>query len=255
MQQAPIIKLTNLHKNFNQLHVLKGINLEVHQREVICVIGRSGSGKSTMLRCINFLEEPSKGEIEIDGLKIPAGIKGKQHQELVHQARLLTGMVFQEFNLFPHFTVLENVMRPSMIVKGMSEAQARVNAEMNLDRVGMLFKKDEYPSRISGGQKQRVAIARALAMEPKVMLFDEPTSALDPELIGEVLGVMKVLAKEGTTMLVVTHEMGFAREVADRVLVMADGELIEDAKPADLFAHPKDPRTKALIDRYRTGES
>ena len=253
--EAPIIKLTNLHKIFGQLHVLKGIDLEVHQKEVICVIGRSGSGKSTMLRCINFLEEPSDGEIEIDGLKIPAGVKGKRHQELVHQARLLTGMVFQEFNLFPHFTVLENVMRPPMIVKGIPETQAREIAEMNLDRVGMLFKKDEYPSRISGGQKQRVAIARALAMQPKVMLFDEPTSALDPELIGEVLNVMKKLAKDGTTMLVVTHEMGFAREVADRVLVMADGELIEDAKPDELFANPRDTRTKALIDRYRSGES
>lgn len=207
-----------------------------------------------MLRCINFLEEPTQGEIEIDNLKIQAGTKGKQRQELVHQARLLTGMVFQDFNLFPHFTVLENVMRPQIIVKGMDAAQAQEIAEMNLDRVGMLFKKDEYPSRISGGQKQRVAIARALAMQPKVMLFDEPTSALDPELIGEVLNVMKKLAQDGTTMLVVTHEMGFAREVADRVLVMADGEIIEDANPKDLFSQPKDPRTKALIDRYRSGE-
>ena len=248
-----IIKLTNLHKSFNSLHVLKGINLEVYQRDVICVIGRSGSGKSTMLRCINFLEEPTEGEIEIDGLKIPAGAKGRQHQTLVQQARLLTGMVFQEFNLFPHFTVLENVMRPPIIVKGMDPAHALEIAEMNLDRVGMLFKKDEYPSRISGGQKQRVAIARALAMEPRVMLFDEPTSALDPELIGEVLNVMKKVAKDGMTMLVVTHEMGFAREVADRVLVMADGEIIEDAKPENLFSKPKDERTKALIDRYRTG--
>jgi polar amino acid transport system ATP-binding protein len=251
---TPLIKITNLHKVFNQLHVLKGIDLEVRPREVICVIGRSGSGKSTMLRCINFLEEPSEGAIEIEGLKIPAGAKGKQHQELVHQARLLTGMVFQDFNLFPHYTVLENVMRPPIIVKGIDPARAREIAEMNLDRVGMLFKKDEYPSRISGGQKQRVAIARALAMEPRVMLFDEPTSALDPELIGEVLNVMKKLAKDGMTMLVVTHEMGFAREVSDRVLVMADGEIIEDSIPEELFKHPKDPRTKALIERYRTGE-
>jgi len=251
--QDPIIRLTNLHKSFHQLHVLKGIDLDVHQREVICVIGRSGSGKSTMLRCINFLEEPTQGTIEIDGLNIPAGGKGKQHQALVHQARLVTGMVFQEFNLFPHFTVLENVMKPPIIIKGMDPARALEIAEMNLDRVGMLFKKNEYPSRISGGQKQRVAIARALAMEPKVMLFDEPTSALDPELIGEVLNVMKKLAKDGMTMLVVTHEMGFAREVADRVLVMADGEIIEDEKPDTLFSKPKDERTKALIDRYRSG--
>jgi ABC-type polar amino acid transport system ATPase subunit len=253
--QELIIKLTNLHKSFNDLEVLTGIDLEVHQREVICVIGRSGSGKSTMLRCINFLEEPTKGLIEIDGLRIQAGAKGKQHQQLVHEARLLTGMVFQEFNLFPHFTVLENVMRPPIIVKGLGQAKALEIAEMNLDRVGMLFKKDEYPGRISGGQKQRVAIARALAMEPKVMLFDEPTSALDPELIGEVLTVMKKLAKDGMTMLVVTHEMGFARDVADRVLVMADGEIVEDAQPDELFRNPKDPRTKALIDRYRTGET
>jgi ABC-type polar amino acid transport system ATPase subunit len=214
----------------------------------------SGEVVQERVPCINFLEEPSEGAIEIEGLKIPAGAKGKQHQELVHHARLLTGMVFQDFNLFPHYTVLENVMRPPIIVKGMDPARALEIAEMNLDRVGMLFKKHEYPSRISGGQKQRVAIARALAMEPKVMLFDEPTSALDPELIGEVLNVMKKLAKDGMTMLVVTHEMGFAREVADRVLVMADGEIIEDSIPEELFKRPKDPRTKALIERYRTGE-
>jgi ABC-type polar amino acid transport system ATPase subunit len=208
-----------------------------------------------MLRCINFLEEPSEGTIEIHGLKIPAGGKGKEHQQLVHEARLLTGMVFQEFNLFPHMTVLENVMEAPVIVKGMDHNQAREIAEMNLSRVGMLFKKDEYPLRISGGQKQRVAIARALAMEPKVMLFDEPTSALDPELIGEVLEVMKALAKEGTTMLVVTHEMGFARDVADRVVIMDEGQLIEQGKPNDIFSNPQHKQTRALLDRYRTGQS
>jgi ABC-type polar amino acid transport system ATPase subunit len=206
-----------------------------------------------MLRCINFLEEPSGGDIEISGLKIPAGGKGKEHNRLVHEARLLTGMVFQEFNLFPHMTVLGNVIEAPIIVKGMSRGNAIQLAEEKLDNVGMLFKKDEYPLRLSGGQKQRVAIARALTMEPKVMLFDEPTSALDPELIGEVLNVMKKLAKDGTTMLVVTHEMGFAREVADRVVVMADGEIAEIEKPEKLFNNPKDPRTKSLIDRYRTG--
>ena len=163
-------------------------------------------------------------------------------------------MVFQEFNLFPHMSVLENVIEGPVIVKGMDRQKAVELGEQNLDNVGLLFKKDEYPNRLSGGQKQRVAIARALTMEPRVMLFDEPTSALDPELIGEVLNVMKKLAYEGMTMIVVTHEMGFAREVADRVLVMADGELIEDSKPADLFSSPKDPRTKALIERYRSGE-
>jgi polar amino acid transport system ATP-binding protein len=206
-----------------------------------------------MLRCINFLEEPSDGEIEINGLKIPAGGKGREQNRLVHEARLLTGMVFQEFNLFPHMTVLENVIEGPITVKGLPRAEAIRLAEEKLDNVGMLFKKDEYPVRLSGGQKQRVAIARALTMEPKVMLFDEPTSALDPELIGEVLNVMKKLAKDGTTMLVVTHEMGFAREVADRVVVMADGEIVEAEEPEELFSHPKDPRTQALIDRYRTG--
>ncbi|HMB24798.1 MAG: amino acid ABC transporter ATP-binding protein [Chloroflexota bacterium] len=253
MNAEPIVRISNLHKWFGMLHVLRDISLNVQSREVVCIIGRSGSGKSTMLRCINFLEEPSDGEIEINGLKIPAGGKDREHNRLVHEARLMTGMVFQEFNLFPHMTVLENVTEGPITVKGMPRADAIKLAEEKLDNVGMLFKKDEYPVRLSGGQKQRVAIARALTMEPQVMLFDEPTSALDPELIGEVLNVMKKLAKDGTTMLVVTHEMGFAREVADRVVVMADGEIVETGDPDELFSHPKDPRTEALIDRYRTG--
>ena len=190
----------------------------------------------------------------MDGIRVEGGEKGKHHRQLVHDVRLKTGMVFQEFNLFPHMTVLENVIEGLIIVKGMEKQQAIQLGEQNLDSVGLLFKKDEYPGRLSGGQKQRVAIARALAMEPRVMLFDEPTSALDPELIGEVLNVMKKVAKDGMTMLVVTHEMGFAREVADRVIVMSEGQLIEDSKPDDLFKSPKDPRTRALIDRYRTGE-
>ena len=250
---VPIVKIEKLDKYFGRLHVLKEVSADVAPREVVCIIGRSGSGKSTMLRCINFLEEPSYGIIEVDGIKVEAGLKGKQHQQLIHDIRLKTGMVFQEFNLFPHMSVLENVIEGPITVKKMNRAQAIEVAEQNLDSVGLLFKKDEYPMRLSGGQKQRVAIARALTMEPRVMLFDEPTSALDPELIGEVLNVMKKVAKDGMTMLVVTHEMGFAREVADRVLVMAEGEIIEDEKPSELFAHPKDPRTKALIDRYRTG--
>lgn len=251
----PIVKISNLDKYFGRLHVLKSVSVEVAPREVVCLIGRSGSGKSTLLRCINFLEEPSFGTIEVDGVQIEGGEKGKQHRQLVHDIRLKTGMVFQEFNLFPHMTVLENVIEGPITVKRMDRAKAIELAEQNLDSVGLLFKKDEYPLRLSGGQKQRVAIARALTMEPKVMLFDEPTSALDPELIGEVLNVMKKVAKEGMTMLVVTHEMGFAREVADRVLVMADGEIIEAAKPNTLFSRPKDPRTKALIDRYRSGSN
>jgi ABC-type polar amino acid transport system ATPase subunit len=251
---VPIVRISNLDKYFGRLHVLKDISLDVMPREVVCLIGRSGSGKSTLLRCINFLEEPSHGSIEVDGVKVAGGEKGREHRQLVHDVRLKTGMVFQEFNLFPHMSVLENVIEGPVIVKKMERKKAIELAEQNLDSVGLLFKKDEYPMRLSGGQKQRVAIARALTMEPRVMLFDEPTSALDPELIGEVLNVMKKVAKEGMTMVVVTHEMGFAREVADRVLVMGDGQIIEDSNPSDLFTNPKDPRTKALIDRYRTGE-
>ena len=251
---APIVKVSKLDKYFDLLHVLKNISIEIQPREVVCLIGRSGSGKSTLLRCINFLEDPSRGEIEVDGIRVEIqnGAR-KEHQQAIHDIRLKTGMVFQEFNLFPHMSVLENVVEGPITVKGMDHAEAIALAEENLDNVGLLWKKDEYPNRLSGGQKQRVAIARALTMQPKVMLFDEPTSALDPELIGEVLNVMKKVAKDGMTMLVVTHEMGFAREVADRVLVMADGELIENEKPNVLFNKPKDPRTKALIDRYRTG--
>ncbi len=250
-----MVKVTDLDKYFGRLQVLKNVNLEVKPMEVICIIGRSGSGKSTLLRCINFLEEPSAGTIEVDGFSIQAGEKGGDHRQHIHEMRLRTGMVFQEFNLFPHMSVVGNVSEAPITVKGMDRARAIEIAEMNLDRVGLLFKKDEYPNRLSGGQKQRVAIARALAMEPKVMLFDEPTSALDPELIGEVLNVIKKLAQEGMTMLVVTHEMGFAREVADRVVVMAEGEIIEQGQPTDLFNSPQDPRTRALIERYRTGSA
>lgn len=249
----PIVKVTELDKYFGRLYVLKKVSIEIQPREVVCLIGRSGSGKSTLLRCINFLEEPSSGSIEVDGLVAEGGGKGREHRQLIHDIRLKTGMVFQEFNLFPHMSVLDNVIEGPVTVKKMDRAQAIELAEKNLNHVDMLWKKDEYPNRLSGGQKQRVAIARALTMEPKVMLFDEPTSALDPELIGEVLNVMKKLALDGMTMLVVTHEMGFAREVADRVIVMAEGQIIESATPDDLFERPSDPRTKALIDRYRPG--
>jgi polar amino acid transport system ATP-binding protein len=252
---APIVNVSNLDKYFGLLHVLKDVSIKVEPREVVCLIGRSGSGKSTLLRCINFLEDPSRGTIEVDGVKVQVkNGTNREHRQAIHEIRLKTGMVFQEFNLFPHMNVLENVIEGPVTVKGMDRKEAIELAEQNLDSVGLLFKKDEYPNRLSGGQKQRVAIARALTMLPRVMLFDEPTSALDPELIGEVLNVMQKVAKDGMTMLVVTHEMGFAREVADRVLVMADGHIVEDAQPDELFKHPKDPRTKALIDRYRTGE-
>jgi ABC-type polar amino acid transport system ATPase subunit len=251
----PIIKITNLDKFFGRLQVLKSVTLEIFPQEVVCIIGRSGAGKSTLLRCINYLEEPSFGDIEVDGCCISAGKKGKEQRELIHEIRLRTGMVFQEFNLFPHMTVLENVMEGPLTVKKMDRASAQKIAEMNLDRVGLLGKKNEYPSRISGGQKQRVAIARALAMEPKVMLFDEPTSALDPELIGEVLSVMKTLAREGTTMMVVTHEIEFACDVANRVIVIHDGEIVEQGAPAELLNHPRSEHTVALLERYRVGKS
>ena len=252
---SSILKISHLDKFFGRLHVLRDISLDVNRSEVICIIGRSGSGKSTLLRCINFLEEPSAGEIEVEGLVARAGAKGKEHRELIHAIRLKTGMVFQEFNLFPHMSVLENVTEGPITVKRMDKAKAIELAEMNLDRVGLLEKKNEYPNRISGGQKQRVAIARALAMEPRVMLFDEPTSALDPELIGEVLTVMKKLAKEGMTMLVVTHEMGFARDVADRVIILGEGNIVEQGPPSEIFSNPKHDQTKALIERYRSAEN
>jgi len=252
---SSIVKISNLDKFFGRLHVLRNISLDIRRSEVVCIIGRSGSGKSTLLRCINFLEEPSSGTIEVEGLVAKAGSKGKEHRDLVHAIRLKTGMVFQEFNLFPHMTVLGNVIEGPVTVKGLDKKEAVMNAEMNLDRVGLLDKKNEFPDRLSGGQKQRVAIARALAMEPRVMLFDEPTSALDPELIGEVLTVMKKVAKEGMTMLVVTHEMGFARDVADRVIVLGEGDIVEQGKPAEIFSNPKHDQTKALIDRYRSAES
>jgi ABC-type polar amino acid transport system ATPase subunit len=249
---APILKITGLDKYFGRLQVLKNINLEVNSQEVICIIGRSGSGKSTLLRCINFLEEPSAGEIEVDGLCVPAKLKGGERRKMVYDIRLRTGMVFQEFNLFPHMSVLDNVMEGPVTVKKMDRTKAQQLAEKNLERVGLLMKKDEFPNRISGGQKQRVAIARALTMEPKVMLFDEPTSALDPELIGEVLAVMRNLANECMTMLVVTHEMGFAKDVADRLVVLHEGEIVEQGKPSDIFKSPSHPQTKALLERYRT---
>ncbi|HZY44321.1 MAG TPA: amino acid ABC transporter ATP-binding protein [Anaerolineae bacterium] len=248
---TPIVKVTHLDKHFGQLHVLKDVSLSVDPTEVVCIIGRSGSGKSTLLRCINFLEQPTHGSIEVDGLSVDvqqARLTGEQRQVL-HEIRLHTGMVFQEFNLFPHLSVIENLIEAPVTVKGTPRDQAIALAEKYLEQVGLMFKRDEFPNRLSGGQKQRVAIARALTMEPKVMLFDEPTSALDPELIGEVLEVMKQLARNGMTMLVITHEMDFAREVANRVLYMHEGEFIEEGTPARMFSDPRDPRTRMFLDR------
>ncbi len=244
---AAIVRVSNLNKYFGRLHVLKDISFDVEPSEVVCIIGPSGSGKSTLLRCVNFLEHPNSGEIEVDGLVVLAEGRGREYQRRIHDLRLRTGMVFQDFNLFPHLTALENVTEAPVTVKGKSKAEAAVLAEKYLGKVGLLSKKDEYPARLSGGQKQRVAIARALAMEPRVMLFDEPTSALDPELIGEVLEVMKQLAREGMTMLVVTHEMGFAREVANRVIFLHEGESVESGPPSQIFDNAQSDRARTFI--------
>ena len=245
---APIVSVTNLEKHFGHLRVLKGIDLSITSREVVVVFGRSGSGKSTLLRCINFLEEPTGGTVEVDGIKIEMGPNLRARREAIRDIRIRAGMVFQEFNLFPHMSVLQNVTEGPVTVKGMARSDAEPLAMELLEKVGLVEKRDEYPIRLSGGQKQRVAIARALAMEPKVMLFDEPTSALDPELIGGVLSVMRDLARDGMTMIVVTHEMGFAREVANRMVFMHEGELIEEGPPADLLTRARDPRTRRFLD-------
>ncbi|MBZ4688251.1 MAG: glutamine transport system ATP-binding protein [Clostridia bacterium] len=237
----PIIKVRNLYKNFGDLEVLKGINLDIAEREVLCIIGPSGSGKSTLLRCLNMLEEITSGEVIVDGNDLT------DPRVDINKVRTETGMVFQHFNLFPHMTIIENIMLAPVKVRGLSEGKARQQALELLKKVGLSDKAEVYPDNISGGQKQRVAIARALAMSPKVMLFDEPTSALDPELVGEVLEVMKDLAKEGMTMVVVTHEMGFAREVADRVIFMDEGVIIEEGTPEQIFKNPQNTRTKEFL--------
>ena len=248
--EPAIVRVTNLHKKFGDLRVLKGISLNVKQREVVCVIGRSGSGKSTLLRSINFLEEPTSGSIEVDGVEVNDTLTGRLRKDRIHQLRLLTGMVFQDFNLFPHKSVIDNVIEALLIVKKMPHEQAVSIGESFLGKVGLSEKRDEYPARLSGGQKQRVAIARALAMDPKVMLFDEPTSALDPELIGEVINVMEAVANDGMTMIVVTHEMSFARDTADRVVYMEDGNVVEEGAPSAIFSTPHDARTQQFLQRY-----
>jgi ABC-type polar amino acid transport system ATPase subunit len=249
----PIVKVERLEKYFGSNHVLRGVNLEVREREAVMVIGRSGSGKTTLLRCINFLEEPTAGAIEVDGLRLeadPLRARDRRRQEQIRQVRLRAGMLFQEFNLFPHMTALENCIEAPMQVFGMTRAEATERAERQLEGVGLSEKRDEHPSRLSGGQKQRVAIARALCMEPKVLLFDEPTSALDPELIGEVLAVMESLAHQGTTMIVVTHEMHFAREAADKVVFMEDGVVIEQGPPEQVLNNPRHRETAHFLRRF-----
>jgi ABC-type polar amino acid transport system ATPase subunit len=245
--EKPIIKVRGLHKYFGPLHVIKGVDLDVMPGEVVVIIGPSGGGKSTFLRCLNFLEEPSDGTIEIDGVEIKAREPARQHRKHIRAIRQKAGMVFQLFNLFPHMTALGNIMEGPKTVKRLSKAEGTAKGEERLSWVGLSEKRDEFPSRLSGGQQQRVAIARALAMEPKIMLFDEPTSALDPELIGEVIEVMERLANEGMTMVVVTHEIHFARDVADRVILMADGVWAEIAPPDELFTNPKEERTRQFL--------
>ena len=238
-----MISVKDLHKSFGGVTVLDGISTDIEKGDVVCIIGPSGSGKSTFLRCLNRLETPDSGKILLDGVDLtdPAADLNRQ--------RMKMGMVFQQFNLFPHMTVLKNLTLAPMLLKKESQQTAEQRAMTLLDRVGLAGRAQEYPSRLSGGQKQRIAIVRALCMEPEVLLFDEPTSALDPEMVGEVLDVMKELAQSGMTMVVVTHEMGFAREVADRVIFMDSGAIVEENIPAELFDHPQEPRTQAFLSK------
>lgn len=234
-----MIKATGIVKTFGELKAVKGVDVEVYDGEVLCIIGPSGSGKSTFLRCLNMLETPDAGTVEVDGVEVT--------QKNLQEMRTKMAMVFQNFNLFAHLSVLDNITIAPINVKGVAKEEAEKKAKELLKLVGLAEKADAFPRNLSGGQKQRVAIARALAMDPEIILFDEPTSALDPEMVGEVLDVMKELAKEGMTMIVVTHEMGFAREVATDVIFMADGEIVEQGKPADLFENPQHERTQSFL--------
>ncbi len=237
-----MIDIKGLHKAFGKNEVLKGIDLHIEEKEVVVIIGPSGSGKSTLLRCMNYLEEPTAGDISVDGIHLNS-------ESNINKVREEVGMVFQRFNLFPHMTVLENIALAPVKVRHVSRTEALETANSLLDRVGLADKAQAYPEQLSGGQQQRVAIARALAMKPKVMLFDEPTSALDPEMVNEVLDVMKALAKEGMTMVVVTHEMGFAREVGDRLLFVDEGRIIEQGEPKAVFEDPQEERTKSFLSK------
>ena len=237
-----MIKITDLKKSFGDLHVLNGVNLTIAEKEVVVIIGPSGSGKSTLLRCINYLEEPTGGSIVIDGIPLSG-------EANINEIRKEVGMVFQRFNLFPHMNVMENLMLAPMKVRGIKKEEAEATATKYLQKVGLLDKAHSYPDQLSGGQQQRVAIARALCMKPKALLFDEPTSALDPEMVNEVLDVMKELANEGMTMAVVTHEMGFAREVGDRVVFVDGGVIQEEGTPEELFGNPKTERCKSFLSK------
>ena len=239
---SEMIKITGLKKNYGSLNVLNGIDLTIAEKEVVVIIGPSGSGKSTLLRCMNYLEEPTEGTIVVDGIKLDG-------EANINEVRKEVGMVFQRFNLFPHMTVLENLVLAPMKVRGISRSEAEKTAMELLSKVGLSDKANSYPDQLSGGQQQRVAIARALAMKPKALLFDEPTSALDPEMIKEVLDVMKNLANEGMTMVVVTHEMGFAREVGDRVLFVDGGKILEQGAPDDIFLHAREERTRSFLSK------
>ncbi|MFS0558918.1 amino acid ABC transporter ATP-binding protein [Brevibacillus sp. 179-C9.3 HS] len=244
-----MITITDVHKQFNTLHVLKGISLSVEKGKVVVIIGPSGSGKTTLLRCLNALEVPTSGSVQIGDVKLD--FSKKVEKASIPKLRKQTGMVFQSYNLFPHMTALENVMEGPVTVKKEDKEKARAKAASLLTKVGLGDKLDHYPAQLSGGQQQRVGIARALAMDPQVMLFDEPTSALDPELVGEVLKVMKELAQEGMTMIVVTHEMGFAREVADEVIFMDQGVIVERDTPSNLFAQPREDRTRQFLQHLK----
>ncbi len=244
-----VVRIEGLHKSFGQLEVVRGVDMEVRRGEVVVVFGRSGSGKSTVLRCVNFIEDPTEGTIEVAGIRLGGGHRTRRKREQVRQLRLHVGMVFQQFNLFPNMTVMENVTCAPRCAGRGSDAEITRRARDLLDRVGLADKADEHPIRLSGGQQQRVAIARALAMQPDVMLFDEPTSALDPELTGEVLSVMRTLATDlHMTMMVVTHEMGFAREVADRMAFFHEGRILEEGPPSRLIGSPSHPETRSFLD-------
>ncbi len=239
--RGPIVEARAIHKHFGHLHVLKGVDLVVAEKELVFLIGPSGSGKSTLLRCLNRLEDPTSGSVTVDGIDM------LDPRTDINKARQRIGMVFQSFNLYPHMTALGNVMLALRKVLGLGRAEAEAKAKAALDRVHLADRADHYPLQLSGGQQQRVAIARAIALEPRVMLFDEPTSALDPELVGGVLAVMRELREDGMTMVVVSHEMGFAKAAADRVVFMADGAIVEEGKPAEIFANPQHARTRAFI--------